>query len=362
MNKPLQGMALSERFFFDAAKPILDAQFPDLVYSAGLIGYGSDVLGYDDAISRDHMWGPRFYLFLREADMARRDAVWDALADGLPYEYAGFSVNFTPPDPNDGGVQHPQKIDHGRVNPLIFLQTMDQFLLDQLGTADLAHLSPLDWLAFSEHRLLSLTAGRFFVDGLHLADRLAPLRYYPDDARCYLIASNWDILATEQAFVRRAADCGDETGSVLLCARMAERLMRLCFLYCRQYAPYSKWFGTAFSRLDVDGRIKSAISAALHANTADAREINLVLAQALVADLHNRSGITPPVAYQIESYYGRPIKVIFADQFSAACTAALAGTPYAGLPLIGTLSQIGGLSELSDDPGAAAQIKRLYIR
>lgn len=26
--------------------------------------------------------------------------------------------------------------------------------------------------------------------------------------------------------------------------------MRLCFLYKSTYAPYSKWFGTAFSRLD----------------------------------------------------------------------------------------------------------------
>ena len=97
--------------------------------------------------------------------------------------------------------------------------------------------------------LLALTAGKFFQDDLKMADRLSNLNFYPESVRLYLIASNWSLAAEEQAFVRRCADVGDETGSMLACARIAERLMRLAFLYCRRYAPYSKWFGTAFARL-----------------------------------------------------------------------------------------------------------------
>ena len=33
-------------------------------YAAGLIGYGSDVLGHGDEISRDHEWGPRCTIWL----------------------------------------------------------------------------------------------------------------------------------------------------------------------------------------------------------------------------------------------------------------------------------------------------------
>lgn len=43
--------------------------------------------------------------------------------------------------------------------------------------------------------------------------------------------------------------------------------MRLCFLYKSTYAPYSKWFGTAFSRLDVDDKVKHTLSLALSANS-----------------------------------------------------------------------------------------------
>lgn len=356
----MRGLSLCREFFFEAAKPVLDACFPDLAYSAGLIGYGSDVLGYDDAVSQDHMWGPRFYLFLREEDIGQREAVFAALSKRLPCTYQGFSVNFTKPDPDDGGVQHPAFVAHGPVNPLIFIQTFGDFLLEQLGTSDLSALTPQDWLAFSEHRLLSLTAGTFFVDGLGLQKQLAPLEYYPPVVKMYLIASNWDIIASEEAFVRRCGDCGDGPGARIICARICERLMRLCFLYRETYAPYSKWFGTAFSRLDLDKTVEAELRASLSAETPEAREDHMVQAQALVAALHNGSGLTPPVPFEIDRYFGREIKVIHAGKFADAAAGALRGTALEGVPLIGSLSQAGGLSNFSDSPGYAGKIQALY--
>lgn len=64
MPEFIKGKDLCRGFFWDIAQPILKENFPDLQYTAGLLGYGSDILGYDDAVSTDHMWGPRFYLFL----------------------------------------------------------------------------------------------------------------------------------------------------------------------------------------------------------------------------------------------------------------------------------------------------------
>ena len=53
--------------------------------------------------------------------------------------------------------------------------------------------------------------------------------------------------------------------------------MRLCFLYCRQYAPYSKWFGTAFQQLPIPQELKDAIGAAVAATDTTQREDNLCL-------------------------------------------------------------------------------------
>ncbi len=360
MAECIKGLELCRGFFFDEAKPILDKYFPHLTYTAGLIGYGSDVLGYDDEISRDHMWGPRFYLFLDAKDLHRQEHILDAFSHHLPYTYKGYSVNFTEPDPNDNGVQHPKLISAGKVNPLIFIRTFDEFLEDQLGTQNVENLSELDFLTISEHRLLSLVSGELFHDGLGLSRQLEHIRCYPESVRRYLIASHWDIIASEQAFARRCADVGDDIGSVIITARMAERLMRLCFLYKEQYAPYSKWFSTAFRLLDVDNQIKEAIDAAVHAADFHIREAKLVEAQALVAELHNHSGVTASVDFHIESYYGRNIKVIFADKFAAATAETLQGTVFENAPLIGSFSAMGGLSNVSDEKVHYSRLKRIY--
>lgn len=360
MTQFIKGKELCRNFFNDCAKKIIEAGFPDLNYSAGLIGYGSDVLGYDDSVSTDHMWGPRFYLFLKEADMAKKEPLFCALRKGLPYTYGGYSVNFTEPDPNDCGVQHPERIRSGDVNPLIFIQTFEAYLTEQLGRPNLENIQPLEWLTFSEHRLLSLVSGEFFADGLNCAEALAKIRYYPHDVKMYLIASNWECISSEQAFVKRCGECGDEIGSRILCARICERLMRLCFLYTDTYAPYSKWFGTAFQRLELEGNIKRLIAGALSARSLSDREDRLVEAQAAAADLHNASGLTDFVDYRIESYYGRDIKVIFADKFAEAAAKTLAGTALENVPLIGTLSQVGGLSSFADDKKYYMQISELY--
>lgn len=356
----IKGIELCEAFFHDLAKPILDANFPNLQYSAGLIGYGSDVLGYDDAVSTDHMWGPRFYLFLEQEDIEMKEQIFHVFSENLPYTYKGYSVNFTLPDPNDGGVQHPAFISKGNVNPLIFIYTFRDFLEEQLGTADLDHISPLQWLAFSEHRLLSLVSGKFFVDCLNCVEFISKIQFYPQDVKIYLIASNWEIISSEQAFMKRCGACGDEIGSRVICARIVERLMRLVFLYQDTYAPYSKWFGTAFSKLNIDAKIKETIQSALSADDLTERENKLIEAQALVADMHNASKLTDFVEYQIESYFGRDIKVIYAEKFAESAVKKLKGTAFRNIPRIGTFSGIGGLSEFSDDKKYYRQIINLY--
>lgn len=354
MPEFIKGGELSARFYEEVAAPILRRQFPSLLHTAGLWGYGSDVLGYDDPVSTDHMWGPRFYLLLREEDFSQAPHIMQAFSENFPSRYLGYCVHFSEPDPNDNGVRHPEPEHTGPVSPLVFIHTV-------LGTGQLEALEPADWLSFSEHRLLALRKARIFRDDLGFQEELTQLHFYPRPVLLYLLASNWSLIAEEQAFVRRCADVGDETGSVLACARIVERLMRLLFLYCGEYAPYSKWFGTAFSRLPVNSAIPAAISGALSAREIGERERLLVQAQSLVAGVHNASGLTPPVEVRIQNYFGRSIRVIFADRIADVIAGQLQGTPLAHLPLIGTLSEVSNFTAISDSPRERSRVKAFYL-
>ena len=46
MQNFIPGLQLSELFYTEAAKPIMETHFPHLSYSAALLGWGSEVLGY----------------------------------------------------------------------------------------------------------------------------------------------------------------------------------------------------------------------------------------------------------------------------------------------------------------------------
>jgi hypothetical protein len=47
----IPGLEFARRFYWEAVRPILDIDFPDLRHSAALIDTGSEVLGFDTPMS-----------------------------------------------------------------------------------------------------------------------------------------------------------------------------------------------------------------------------------------------------------------------------------------------------------------------
>ena len=60
----MQGLELSRRYF-EVCLPLLQEQAGDILplCAVGLAGEGSECLGFDDATSRDHDWGPGFCIW-----------------------------------------------------------------------------------------------------------------------------------------------------------------------------------------------------------------------------------------------------------------------------------------------------------
>src|SRR6185295_1325921 len=97
-QKFISGLRLGELFFREIIEPILKNEFPQLKYSAALIGEGSEILGYDTFQSTDHCWGPRAMLFLTESDYKKRHAdILKALMTRMPAKFMGYSTELNCP-------------------------------------------------------------------------------------------------------------------------------------------------------------------------------------------------------------------------------------------------------------------------
>jgi hypothetical protein len=331
LNEFIPGLELNRLFFEEVVRPLIAAQFPELAYSCALIGYGSDVLGYDTPLSTDHEWGPRLWFFLDgedEAEFYRVDEALDqTFQQHLPATFRGYSTNFSAPDAAGGGVRRmepPAPDDPPLIHHHILIMTVDEFLRWELGVDAVDHLRVGDWLTFPEQKLLEVTAGAVYHDGLgQLVALREQLAYYPHDIWLYRLAAQWRRIAQEEAFVGRSGDVGDELGSQLVAARLVYDVMRLCFLLERRYAPYSKWWGTAFGRLACAQDVGPQLRAVLAATTWRQREQCLAHVYEAVASAQNALAVAAPQDPSSRPYFGRPYQVIMADRFVTALIAAI---------------------------------------
>jgi len=348
--------------------PILKVHCPELRYSAAVIGSGSEVLGFDTAMSSDHDWGPRMMLFVSSEDyILCRDSLSEKFSRQLPRHFQGFSTNFARSLEN--GVQFLDESESGAITHRIEIHTIDAYLKDYLGlevsggcSRDQA-VSSLDWLTFPEQKLCAFTRGRVFFDDLGLEDWRNLFAYYPHDVWLYLLVCCWSDIEQNEHLMGRAGLVGDEIGSALIASALVRDLMRLSFLMAKTYAPYPKWFGTAFGRLPQAHTLSPLLLKVLQAPNWQTREDNLTQAYQLIARAHNQLGLGPSLPVEVRPFYDRPFKVISMGAFSQALRAMINDSELSKLaakPLLGGVDQWSQSTDLLANPCWRPGILGLY--
>jgi Domain of unknown function (DUF4037) len=324
----IPGLRLAREFCASVVQPLLAAHFPQVPYAAALLGPGSEVTGFDSQRSTDHDWGPRLQIFLADGDAAQAGAITAMLASTLPASFRGYPVAF-PVTGEPGTARHRVKV-----------AGLGTWLTGQLGFDPRHEVTRLDWLAIPTQRLAEFTAGEVFHDGPgELTRARADLAWYPRDVWRYVLACQWQRIGQEEAFPGRCAEVGDDLGSVIVTARLARDLMRLCLLMQQRYPPYSKWLGTAFARLPGTAGLGASLTAAISVGDWRAREQHMVRAYETVGAWHNELGVTPPLDTRVQGFYERPYQVIGASRFAEALREAITDPQLRHLPLTGTIDQ-----------------------
>lgn len=337
----IPGLELAGLYYREAIKPILQADYPDLIHSAGLIGLGSEVLGFDTEMSADHNWGPRVILCLSKDDHARlADDLRKTLGFKLPLTFRGYPTHFEDV-PDEPGTAIPKETIHRPLNHRVYIIVLHDFIRRYIGIELDRDLTPPDWLTISEQNLRTLVAGAVYHDGLNV---LGPMRrklaYYPHDVWLYLLSAQWQRIGQEEPFVGRAGIVGDEVGSAIIAARLVRDLMRLCLLMAKQYAPYSKWLGSAFARLACSADLTPILEQTLRATSWQEREEHLCAVYEIVAVMHNDLGITEPMPTNVSQFHNRPFRIIQGETFARAIWNAIRDEQVKALPYgVGKIDQ-----------------------
>lgn len=286
------GLQLAEDFYRVSVKPALATSYPNFPHAAGVMGRGSEVLGFDDAMSGDHDWSARVTVFVPDSEADASAAIQEGLRTTVPPDFDGCPT-------------------------VVDVSGVSQYFRRQLDLDPTAEWDAADWVSLPEHRLCALTAGAVFHDEIGLQGIRDRLSYYPDDVWYYLLIAGCWRVHPEMNLVGRTGYSGDDLGSALITADMVDGLMRLAFLINRRYAPYRKWFGTAFNQLPLAARLQPALTDALRGKNWQERERALNTAYEVVADAFNNLSITAPLTLEATRLWDRPFTVMWAD-FPAA--------------------------------------------
>lgn len=355
----IKGKTLSEQFFREIVFDILSKEFPGLNYAAGLMGHGSEVLGFDTERSTDHDWGPRVMIFLREGDMDLAEEIMPAMTRHLPKTFKGYPTQFR--QVGEGVQVMAEQDPEGSLNHRVEVYGLHGFFEDYLGISPIKAIGAKDWLTVSSQKLRTIAEGILFHDEIGMKEIVDRFSYYPEDVWRYILAAEWKAIDEEAPFLGRCGEVGDEVGSHLIATKLLRSAMSLVFHMEQAYIPYNKWFGSAFRQLTNAEEMIPDIQQVLEAKNWQAREKGMLNIYRCLGNLHNQLGLTDPVPVEIAPFHDRPYLIINAEDFAEALTHRIQDQDLLQMKAgLGSINQITNSVVILEDNETVKQMRHLY--
>ncbi len=243
----MKGLKVAQDFYTKWGKEHLEKSFPELAkrVAIGRVS-GSDVIGADDEISKDHNWGPQFTIFLSADDYAEHgekvSAVMNAAA---PNPWKGFRLD-------------------GAGDKSVEVEGISNWIETWVGFSEKPSHDE-DWHIIVKERidgginearesiLYFLRHAAIWYDGSgELSGWRDALHYYPEKVWCIRLAESifrvWQH--GEYNFVQRVAKRDDPLTKAVCIGEFINGVMRTLLLLNRDYTPYWKWLAHEFRKLD----------------------------------------------------------------------------------------------------------------
>lgn len=244
----MKGLEIAQDFYTEWGKDYLEKSFPKLAnrVAIGRI-FGSDVIGADDEISRDHNWGPQFTVFLSADDYAEQgEKLSEVMNAAAPNPWKGFRLD-------------------GAGDKSVEVESIPNWIETWIGFYQQPSRNE-DWDLIVKERidgginearesiLYFLRHAAIWYDGSgELSGWRESLYYYPEKIWCIRLAEElfrvWQH--GEYNFVHRVAKRDDPLAKTICIGEFVDSVMRTFLLLNRDYTPYWKWLAHEFRKLEV---------------------------------------------------------------------------------------------------------------
>jgi tetratricopeptide (TPR) repeat protein len=230
-KKEISGLELSKCYYETYGKAMLKEQFPEYAdrVAAGLVGHGSECLGFDDMWSKDHDFGPGFCLWLTEKDYEKVGQKMQEAYEALPKAFMGYPARNT------------SKRGGGRVGVLSIPEFYEEF------TGNGA------WSEMEDEKLAMAVNGEMFDDPL---GEFSAIREQLQNGMPFAV---WKrrlanaVALTAQAGQYNYGRCkkrNDIVAANLVLDEFVREGMRTAYLLNRRYMPYYKWAWRGLENLE----------------------------------------------------------------------------------------------------------------
>jgi hypothetical protein len=235
------GLLIAKDYWLNWGRPWFASRHPDLLGQIGVgLFSGSDVLGADDALSRDHGWGPRFDVFRLDENAISNEALASELNAAAPREWDGFQSRF-------------------HFTPSLGVHDAARYFGNFFSNKVLPQ-SPRDWVC-CEYKLPNLESHLYYVRhgavfhdpaGI-LAGMQERLHTYPEDVWLLRMAQLCFDIAHygEYNFCWRLTKRKDPVAAQMAIGCFQNAVMALALVMDRDYAPYWKWLHHVFKSREI---------------------------------------------------------------------------------------------------------------
>lgn len=260
-----KGIDICRKYYDRYVRPMIDEKFPEYAskIACGLSGEGSDAFGYDDALSRDHDWGPSVCLWItKDTDTQIGEELRNAYAE-LPEEMDGI-----------------KRAPYVRGKDRRGVQVIPEFFKRLTGAPE---YDEVDWRETTSPLLAAAVNGEIWRDDERIItefrNKLAT--GYPESILFKHLAESCARFSREGQYnAPRVSKRGDELTARMFIYDAMREAMKLLYLANGKFYPHDKWLRYGLKDLE-GGDTLDGLLQAMAADPAKAEDVGAFLAMEL---------------------------------------------------------------------------------